>query len=122
MSFNCVWIFLLFVQFVLCSFDPRTLQKAGCYRMGHTRTVQIPGCLEFNVTTNACRGFCESYAIPSSQRTLSANTRHILTSRAECCGIEETHDITVSVGCADGLREVTFKSAKTCACSVCRYV
>lgn len=61
---------------------------------GHTRIVQIPGCLQFNVTTNACRGFCESYAIPSSQRTLLANRRHFLTSRAECCGIEETHDVS----------------------------
>ncbi|XP_048732264.1 thyrostimulin alpha-2 subunit-like isoform X2 [Ostrea edulis] len=122
MRFNFMWIFFFLIQSVFGSFDPRSFQKAGCFRMGHTRIVQIPGCLQFNVTTNACRGFCESYAIPSSQRTLLANRRHFLTSRAECCGIEETHDITVSVRCANGLREVTFRSAKSCACSMCRYV
>ena len=32
---------------------------------GHTRTISIPGCVKFNLSTNACRGFCMSYSIPA---------------------------------------------------------
>jgi hypothetical protein len=31
-----------------------------------TRQVQIPECVEFSLTTNACRGYCESYAVSSN--------------------------------------------------------
>lgn len=64
---------------------------------GHSRSVQIAGCVEFIVTTNACRGFCLSYAIPSSSRTLVRNPQHKITSRAECCSIEETHDVSITL-------------------------
>ena len=61
---------------------------------GHSRSVKIEGCVEFNVTTTACRGYCLSYAIPSSSRTLRTNPQHKITSRAECCSIEQTHDVS----------------------------
>lgn len=56
--------------------------------------MHIPDCVVFNVTLNACRGFCESYAIPSPSRTLRVNDKHVITSRAECCSIRETHDVS----------------------------
>lgn len=34
---------------------------------GHTRTISIPGCVKFNISTNACRGYCMSYSIPSNE-------------------------------------------------------
>ncbi|GIZ03724.1 hypothetical protein CEXT_27721 [Caerostris extrusa] len=37
----------------------------GCHMFGHTRTVKINGCVQFTLTTNACRGFCPSYSTPS---------------------------------------------------------
>lgn len=33
---------------------------------GHTRTISIPGCVKFNISTNACRGFCMSFSIPAT--------------------------------------------------------
>nr|AQS80514.1 GPA2 precursor [Charonia tritonis] len=95
-------------------------QSPGCHLVGHTRVVKIPDCVPFQVTTNACRGFCISYAIPSPSRTLAYNPNHIITSRAECCGIIDTHDIPVQVRCVDGVKEIVFKSARSCACSICR--
>ena len=66
---------------------------------GHRRGVKIPGCVPFQVVTNACRGFCLSYAIPSPSHTIAYNPNYIITSRAECCGIIDTHDVSiVSIG------------------------
>nr|AXL95736.1 thyrostimulin alpha [Conus ermineus] len=95
-------------------------ETPGCHLVGHTRVVKIPDCVPFQMTTNACRGFCVSYAIPSPYRTLAYNPNHIITSRAECCDIIDTHDIPVQVRCVDGVKEIVFKSAKNCACSICR--
>ncbi|XP_076463765.1 thyrostimulin alpha-2 subunit-like [Babylonia areolata] len=95
-------------------------EAPGCHLVGHTRVVKIPDCVPFQMTTNACRGFCVSFAIPSPYRTLSYNPSHIITSRAECCDIIDTHDIPVQVRCVDGVKEIVFKSAKSCACSICR--
>lgn len=39
--------------------------RPGCHKVGNTRKISIPECVEFHITTNACRGFCESYAVPS---------------------------------------------------------
>ena len=64
---------------------------------GHTRGVKIPGCVPFQVTTNACRGFCLSYAIPSPTHTVAYNPNYIITSRAECCGIIDTHDVSIAL-------------------------
>ncbi|CAL1528499.1 unnamed protein product [Lymnaea stagnalis] len=95
-------------------------EAPGCHLVGHTRTVTIPGCVPFEVTTNACRGFCVSYAIPSPSHTLAFNPNFIITSRAECCGFLDTHDVRVWVACRDGYQQKTFKSARSCACSICR--
>lgn len=61
---------------------------------GHTRTVRIPGCVEFDVSTNACRGFCVSYSIPSSEDSLRTNPYQTITSFGECCNIMETEDVS----------------------------
>ncbi|XP_013094496.1 thyrostimulin alpha-2 subunit-like isoform X2 [Biomphalaria glabrata] len=95
-------------------------EAPGCHLVGHTRTVSIPGCVPFEVTTNACRGFCVSYAIPSPPQTLAFNPNFLITSRAECCGFVDTHDVNVWVACVDGYQQKTFKSARSCACSICR--
>ncbi|XP_043063599.1 thyrostimulin alpha-2 subunit-like [Drosophila ficusphila] len=39
--------------------------RPGCHKVGNTRKISIPDCVEFTLTTNACRGFCESYSVPS---------------------------------------------------------
>lgn len=31
------------------------------FQVGHTRRVEIPDCVAFQITTNACRGICESW-------------------------------------------------------------
>ncbi|KAH9492918.1 hypothetical protein Btru_032612 [Bulinus truncatus] len=95
-------------------------EAPGCHLVGHTRTVSIPGCVPFEVTTNACRGFCLSYAIPSPSHTLAFNPNFIITSRAECCSFVDTQDVNVWVACLDGYQQKTFKSARSCACSICR--
>ncbi|GFO16665.1 glycoprotein hormone alpha 2 [Plakobranchus ocellatus] len=97
-----------------------TWESPGCHLVGHTRTVRIPECVAFEVTTNACRGYCVSYAIPSPPYTVAINSNFLITSRAECCGIVDTIDVKVSVLCRGGYREITFKSAQSCACSICR--
>ncbi|GIY92098.1 u11-Sparatoxin-Hju1a_1 [Caerostris extrusa] len=48
-------------------------EKPGCFKVGHTRTISIPGCVEFDITTNACRGFCVSYSVPSSEDSMRVN-------------------------------------------------
>ncbi|PVD25804.1 hypothetical protein C0Q70_13464 [Pomacea canaliculata] len=95
-------------------------ERPGCHLVGHTRVVRIPDCVPFRVTTNACRGFCLSYAIPSPMETTSYNPDYVITSRAECCSIFDTLDVPVQVRCLDGARTVVFKSARSCSCSICR--
>lgn len=41
----------------------------GCNLIGYTREVSIPGCVDFTITTNGCRGFCESFAVSSNLAT-----------------------------------------------------
>ncbi|BFZ07088.1 hypothetical protein BsWGS_10127 [Bradybaena similaris] len=95
-------------------------EAPGCHLVGHTRTVSILGCVPFEVTTNACRGFCVSYAVPSSSETLNPNHNVIITSKAQCCGIVDTHEVNVWVACRNGFQQKTFKSALSCDCSICR--
>ncbi|XP_076443175.1 thyrostimulin alpha-2 subunit-like [Babylonia areolata] len=92
----------------------------GCHLVGHTRIVKIPGCRTFQVTTNACRGFCLSFAYPTPDYMLLYHPEYIFTSRASCCNIIDTVDIPVQVHCGGLLREVVFKSARSCGCSICR--
>nr|CAG4640760.1 EOG090X03YR [Eulimnadia texana] len=60
--------------------------------LGHTRRVSIPDCVEFLVTTNACRGFCESWSIPSTWEAIVKNPAQLVTSIGQCCNIMETED------------------------------
>ena len=61
---------------------------------GHTRKISIPDCVEFHITTNACRGFCESWAVPSALDTLRVNPHQAITSVGQCCNIMDTEDVS----------------------------
>lgn len=58
--------------------------------LGHTRNISIPDCVEFKITTNACRGFCESWSLPS---IMLGFKRHPVTSLGQCCNIMESEDV-----------------------------
>lgn len=62
--------------------------------LGHTRRIQIPGCVEFDMTTNACRGFCVSYSVPSAPETMLLNPKQITTSVGQCCNIVQSEDVS----------------------------
>lgn len=65
-AFTMNW--LPFAALLVCSLvmaTKETWQRPGCHKVGHTRKISIPDCIEFHITTNACRGFCPSYAVPS---------------------------------------------------------
>ncbi|XP_021949000.1 thyrostimulin alpha-2 subunit [Folsomia candida] len=97
-----------------------TWERPGCHLLGHTRKVTIPECVDFTITTNACRGYCESFAVPSAWYRLQNNPSQSITSVGQCCSIMETEDVTVNVICVDGPRELVFKSAKSCSCYHCK--
>ncbi|CAH0554648.1 unnamed protein product [Brassicogethes aeneus] len=92
-------------------------EKPGCHKVGHTRKISIPDCVEFPITTNACRGYCESWAIPSN---FKASPNQPVTSVGQCCNIMETEPVEAKVLCVDGIRVLTFKSAVTCSCYHCK--
>ncbi|KAG6464730.1 hypothetical protein O3G_MSEX014692 [Manduca sexta] len=92
-------------------------KKPGCHRIGHTRNISIPDCVEFKITTNACRGYCESWSLPS---IMLGFKRHPVTSLGQCCNIMEAEDVPVKVLCLDGERNLIFKSAVSCACYHCQ--
>ncbi|XP_049868217.1 thyrostimulin alpha-2 subunit [Pectinophora gossypiella] len=92
-------------------------RKPGCHRIGHTRNISIPDCLPFNITTNACRGFCESWSLPS---IMLGFKRHPVTSLGQCCNIMESEDVQAKALCLDGVRNLVFKSAVSCACYHCQ--
>lgn len=97
--------------------------RPGCHKVGHTRKISIQDCVEFTITTNACRGFCNSYSVPSPtilSRAATVRPTKPVTSIGECCNIMETEDVNVSVFCLNGMRNVTFKSAKVCSCYHCK--
>ncbi|KAK7788755.1 hypothetical protein R5R35_014438 [Gryllus longicercus] len=95
-------------------------QRPGCHMIGHTRTVSIPDCVQFDVETNACRGYCESWAVPSAPNTLRVNPHQAITSVGQCCNMMETEDVEVRVMCLGGPRDLVFKSAKSCSCYHCK--
>ncbi|XP_022238386.1 thyrostimulin alpha-2 subunit-like [Limulus polyphemus] len=95
-------------------------QRPGCHKVGHTRHISIPDCVEFDITTNACRGYCVSYSIPSTEETLRINSNQAVTSIGQCCNIMETEDVKVEIMCLEGPRDLVFKSARTCACFHCK--
>lgn len=69
------------------------------------------------MTTNACRGYCVSFAVPSSPQITASQP---VTSIGQCCNIMETEPVEARVLCADGVRTLTFRSAVTCACYHCK--
>ncbi|XP_066260952.1 thyrostimulin alpha-2 subunit [Euwallacea similis] len=93
-------------------------QRPGCHKVGHTRTVNPRDCVSFEITTNACRGFCESWAIPSDPQNTEISQP--VTSVGECCNIMETEPIEVRVLCKEGIRSFVFKSAVKCDCFHCK--
>lgn len=86
--------------------------------------------MQFMMTTNACRGFCESFAVPAAPVTdsiggIAVTRRRTLSDRpvrsmGQCCNIMRTEDVHKLVHCLDGVRNVTFKSATECKCYHCR--
>ncbi|CAG9760891.1 unnamed protein product [Ceutorhynchus assimilis] len=92
--------------------------KPGCHKVGHTRKVSIRDCVSFDITTNACRGFCESWATPSDPK--NAQITQPVTSVGTCCNIMETEPIEVRVLCKEGIRSFVFKSAVNCSCYHCK--
>ncbi|GBP22786.1 Thyrostimulin alpha-2 subunit [Eumeta japonica] len=64
-------------------------KRAGCHLTGYTRNISIPDCVSFRITTNACRGYCESWSLPS---IMLGFKRHPVTSLGQCCNIMESED------------------------------
>ncbi|XP_075225973.1 glycoprotein hormone alpha 2 [Lycorma delicatula] len=95
-------------------------ERPGCHKVGHTRKISIPGCREVTVTTNACRGYCLSWSVPSALETVLMNPHQPITSLGECCNIMDTEDVEVPVPCLDGDRNLVFKSARSCLCYHCK--
>ncbi|ELU06221.1 hypothetical protein CAPTEDRAFT_222558 [Capitella teleta] len=92
-----------------------------CAPQGHKRLISVPGCLEFNATTNGCRGYCPSCAYPTP---IWLSDDRPITSEAQCCSIKDTHSVVYRVRCFDKIRPFVFKtfvfkSASTCECSSC---
>lgn len=119
MKFALIFVFICILKIV--STTNETWLKPGCHKVGHTRKIAIPDCVEFNITTNACRGFCESYAGPSAPVSYIKQFKPV-TSIGQCCNIMESEDIFVTVNCLGGVRKLTFKSATNCSCFHCKRV
>ncbi|KAK9737825.1 DAN domain [Popillia japonica] len=92
-------------------------EKPGCHKVGHTRKISIPDCVEFHMTTNACRGYCDSWAVPSGPK---ANPFQPITSVGQCCNIVDSEVKEANVLCIDGMRKLQFQSAKKCSCYYCK--
>ncbi|TDG46132.1 hypothetical protein AWZ03_007474 [Drosophila navojoa] len=99
-----------------------TWLRPGCHKVGNTRKISIPDCVEFTITTNACRGFCESYAVPSVPSVLTGVFRppKPVVSVGQCCNMMKSEEIQRRVLCIEGIRNVTFKSAVSCSCYHCK--
>lgn len=105
------WIFFLFLSVII---------QLLLYSTGHSRTIEIPDCVQFSINTNACRGYCESYAVPSAPNASGYKIPKPVTSVGQCCNIMETEDVNVMLSCVGGARNVTFKSATKCSCYHCK--
>lgn len=76
--------------------------------------------LNFN-NHQACRGFCESYAVPSPPlATGLIRPPKPVTSIGQCCNIMESEDVNVRLNCLGGPKNLTFKSATKCSCYHCK--
>lgn len=81
-----------FLTFEVTTFP--SFRSLASHVAGHTRTVSIPDCVKFQITTNACRGFCVSYSIPSDAAVLGVNSNQLVTSVGQCCNILESQDVS----------------------------
>lgn len=77
-----------------CFAQPIKIKITFIHVSGHTRKISIPGCVEFRITTNACRGYCESWAVPSPADTVIINPNQRITSVGQCCNIMDTEDVS----------------------------
>ncbi|XP_035691072.1 thyrostimulin alpha-2 subunit-like isoform X1 [Branchiostoma floridae] len=116
------WVLLLAI--LLSSSDMGRAQapwyRPGCHLVGVDKTVEVPGCQRQTVRVNACRGYCESIAFPSSGTTRQGSSgNHVITSRATCCDIASTHVVNFSLRCGNLLVPKTLYSAASCSCSIC---
>ncbi|XP_030377430.1 thyrostimulin alpha-2 subunit [Scaptodrosophila lebanonensis] len=110
---------------VECSLSRDVWLRPGCHKVGNTRKISIPDCVEFTITTNACRGFCESYAVPSVPWASGSLTGLLkpqkpVVSVGQCCNMMKSEEIQRRVLCIEGMRNVTFKSAISCSCYHCK--
>ncbi|GFG39245.1 hypothetical protein Cfor_00721 [Coptotermes formosanus] len=96
---GCSLLLLLVALFVIMSRTSAkdAWERPGCHKVGHTRKISIPDCVEFHITTNACRGYCESWAVPSAIDTLRVNPHQTITSVGQCCNIMDTEDVSNTV-------------------------
>ncbi|XP_060850434.1 thyrostimulin alpha-2 subunit [Rhopalosiphum padi] len=119
---NAAMIFIFFLAILPSPLatGSNTWQKPGCHKVGHTRKISIPNCVEFPITTNACRGYCESWAVPSPADTVMINPHQRITSVGQCCNIMDTENVEVNVRCLEGVRKLVFKSALSCSCYHCK--
>ncbi|GIX89149.1 u16-Sparatoxin-Hju1a_1 [Caerostris darwini] len=88
---------------------------AGCHMFGHTRTVKINGCVQFTLTTNACRGFCPSYSTPSPEWIKQSNPKQVIWSVAQCCNIMETEDCLLLVYATNDPPTAEIEMALSCS-------
>nr|XP_027199808.1 thyrostimulin alpha-2 subunit-like isoform X2 [Dermatophagoides pteronyssinus] len=119
----CFWFGLMMILLVVLMADSGSSsvwEQKGCHIVGHTQRIDIPGCINFELTSNACRGYCLSYAIPSNQETLLVNDQQMITSVGNCCAMTETEVMSVRVMCRNGPKDIKFKSASKCGCFHCK--
>uniref|UniRef100_A0A1B0FQT8 Uncharacterized protein n=1 Tax=Glossina morsitans morsitans TaxID=37546 RepID=A0A1B0FQT8_GLOMM len=118
-------VLALLLLSILLVFAKENWIRPGCHKVGNTRKIAIPECVEFHITTNACRGFCESYAVPSAAWSSAAvssffkPTKPVI-SVGQCCNMMESEEIQKRVLCINGMRNFTFKSAVSCSCYHCK--
>lgn len=89
----------LLLFFCLMCWAKETWLRPGCHKVGNTRKISIPDCVEFHITTNACRGFCESYAVPSmpwgTMGGLFKPPKPVV-SVGQCCNMMESEEVSLS--------------------------
>ncbi|KAF6020305.1 gpa2 [Bugula neritina] len=94
--------------------------RSSCNLVGKWTKIRVPGCAPKHTLLNSCRGYCESFSIPMPNQLRSMYPDLAILSMGRCCSIDTTHDVTVELVCADGIRKETYKSASSCSCSSCK--
>jgi len=122
---KCLYFIVLLLFYLVAVCSKETWLRPGCHKVGNTRNIAIPDCVTFPITTNACRGFCESYAVPSipwgggNMVGLLKPPKPVV-SVGQCCNMMESEEIKIRLLCIDGLRNITLKSAVSCSCYHCK--